>query len=128
MWGFPTPIFPYFPGLVGSHLHNPKCLKSAIHSIMHFLINQSKHFVFLKMANNSTSYINKLKKVEYKMMMNMGKITNSNKPSNSEYYSILILLKDLEKSLQPIYLTRTYNKPSHTTWTLNIKIWVICLI
>ena len=36
-------------------------------------------------------------------------------------------IKDLEKSLQPIYLTRTYKKTSHTTWTLNIKITVICL-
>ena len=34
---------------------------------------------------------------------------------------LVTALKDLEKSLQPIYLTRTYKKTSHTTWTLNIK-------
>ena len=41
---------------------------------------------------------------------------------NGRYY-----IKDLEKSLKSKCLTRTYEKTSHTTWTLNIKIWVICL-
>ena len=39
----------------------------------------------------------------------------------------IIFSEDLEKSLKSKCLTRTYEKISHTTWTLNIKIWVICL-
>ena len=35
--------------------------------------------------------------------------------------------KDLEKTLESKCLTRTYERTSHTTWTLNIKIRVYTL-
>ena len=43
------------------------------------------------------------------------------------YLILNIPLKDVEKSLKSKYLIRTYNKTSHTTWTFDTKIWVICL-
>ena len=37
------------------------------------------------------------------------------------------VLKDMRISLKLKWFTRTYTKTSHMTWTLNIKIWALCL-
>jgi len=46
------------------------------------------------------------------------------------YFLEKVMLKEVKKSLKSKCLYRLYKKASHThtTWTLNIKIWLLCLI
>ena len=43
-------------------------------------------------------------------------------------YTFTIYRRDVEESLKSKCLTRTFKKTSHTTLSLNIKLWLKCLI